>query len=95
MAEISPKDIIQRRQSLVIQEIDGDVVILNLDSGEYYGLAEVGVEIWKRIEQPQNVQSLIDSLIADFEGDAEVIQADVLEFLNNMQEEGIIEQADS
>lgn len=62
-------------------EIDGEAVLIGLESGRYFGLDSIGTEIWKRIEQPCRLDRLCADLAEAFEGDPAVIAAETRAFL--------------
>ena len=41
--------IIVRNVELLDSEIDGEIVMMNIESGKYFGMNKVGSEIWKMI----------------------------------------------
>jgi hypothetical protein len=75
---------IQRKPDLVFHELDGEIVMLDNESGQYFGLDPIGSSIWELIEQPIVVNDLIDDLIAEFDVKKEQCIVDVLEFLTDL-----------
>ena len=69
----------------------GDVVILGLKDGVYYELNEVGTCIWRLIQQPCSVQSVVDTLLADYDVPARQCLVDVLALAEDMVERGLVE----
>lgn len=67
------------------------VVILNLKSGVYYELKEVGTHVWNLLQQPCSVQSILDKLLEEYEVDAERCEADLLALTENLARYGLIE----
>ena len=82
---------VQRGQGQAYTEIDGEVVMMTIDSGKYYGLAGIGSRIWVLIEQPMEVSKLCGLLLDEFEVDRETCEADLLVFLNEMETQGLLE----
>lgn len=74
----------------LVAELDGDVVIMSIDTGTYYGLDAVGACVWKLLEQPRTFAEVIDGVVERFEVGAEVVEKDLTAFLNEMQAEGIV-----
>ena len=74
----------------LVAELDGDVVIMSIDTGTYYGLDAVGACVWKLLEQPRTFADVIDGVVEHFEVDAEVVEKDLTAFLKEMQSEGIV-----
>ena len=52
-------------QEQISCDLGEEAVILNLKSGEYYGLDPVGAKIWGWLETPQAVVQLRDRLVED------------------------------
>jgi hypothetical protein len=67
------------------------VVILNLKDGVYYELKEVGTRVWSLLQQPTSVQSILDTLLEEYEVDAERCEADLLALTENLAQYGLIE----
>lgn len=74
----------------LVAELDGDVVIMSIDTGTYYGLDAVGACVWKLLEQPRTFAEVIDGVVQQFEVDAEVVEKDLTAFLSEMRSEGIV-----
>ncbi len=72
----------------------GAVVILGLKDGVYYELNEVGARIWRLIQQPRSVQSVIDTLLAEYDVPARQCAADVLALAEDMVNQGLIDICD-
>jgi DNA integrity scanning protein DisA with diadenylate cyclase activity len=78
-------------QEQVASEVAGDVTILNLKNGTYYGLSDVGATVWQLLSEPRHVTELVDRVVAEYEVEAAQCQWDVLELLSNLEQEGLID----
>lgn len=76
--------IVQRNPKLIANQMDGEIVMMSIDNGEYYGLDEVGSRIWELLEQPVSIGKLIDSLMMEFEVGREECYQDTMEFLGDL-----------
>jgi hypothetical protein len=47
----------------ISRDLDGEAVILNMKSGVYCGLNEVGAHIWQLIQEPMSVGHIRDILL--------------------------------
>jgi hypothetical protein len=70
--------------------VDEEIVILSVERGNYYGLDDIGSEIWRRLETPVRVDMLCDALTAKYEGDRATIERDVLQLLESLAADGLI-----
>jgi hypothetical protein len=69
----------------------GEVVILGLEEGMYYELDGAGAHIWRLIQQPRSVQSIVDTLLAEYDVSAQRCMADVLELAEDMVAQGLVD----
>ena len=72
-------------------EVHGDVVLMSVEYGSCYGLDAVGSAIWKRLEQPATVGAIQKDCRAQYDGDAEQIDGDVVQLLESMVAQHLLE----
>jgi Coenzyme PQQ synthesis protein D (PqqD) len=75
----------------VSSDLGGEVAILDLKAGVYYGLDAVGARIWSLIQEPRNVNEIRDILLEEYEVEPERCERDLLVLLQRLADEGIIE----
>lgn len=75
----------------VSAELANEEVILNLKNNVYYGLNEVGAEIWKYIKQSKSVSEIIDHILDQYEVERQQCEQDILAILNDLWEAELIE----
>lgn len=68
-----------------------EIALLSVQRGRYYGLNPMASEIWKRLANPLSMGELTGSMIRDYRGDPQRIEAEVEELLRRLTEEGLIE----
>ncbi|MBN2275195.1 MAG: lasso peptide biosynthesis PqqD family chaperone [Bacteroidales bacterium] len=88
--EITPDTVLQRKPELLFNEIDGEVVMLSIENGEYYGMDKVGSRIWELLEQPIKMNELTNILICEFEVSNQQCVEESLEFLSKLYEKKLI-----
>ena len=74
--------------------IDGEAVIINLDSGNYYSLVEEGSFIWSLVEKGASASELQNMVSRTYQGDAQQIDRGVQELLAQLQQENLIVPVD-
>jgi Coenzyme PQQ synthesis protein D (PqqD) len=87
---IADAAIVSRSPSVLTAEVDGEIVMMSIEQGHYFGLDQIGSDIWKRIEPPCSFAALIDGLAADYEADRTTIVTDVQNLLGHMVERDIV-----
>jgi hypothetical protein len=75
----------------VSSDLGGEVAILDLKAGVYYGLDAVGARIWSLIQEPRTVNEIRDILLEEYEVEPERCERDLLALLQRLADEGIIE----
>ncbi len=77
-------------QGQISSDLAGESVILDLTSGVYYGLNEVGAKIWQLIQQPCTIQAIQHSLLQEYDVDPQICTQDLLQLLQELQAAGLI-----
>ncbi len=72
-------------------DLAGEAVMLNLKNGVYYGLDPVGARIWSLIQEPRLVREIRDTVLDEYDVDAEQCEHEVLTLLSEMAGHGLIE----
>lgn len=62
---------------VVYREVDGEVVLLNTSTGQYYSLDAVGSRIWSLVTPGASRQVVLETLLAEFDVDEARLKADV------------------
>lgn len=79
----------------VSSDLGGEVAILDLKAGTYYGLDEVGNRIWGLIQEPRSVEEVREALLSEYEVDPGRCERDLLSLLQNLADEGLVEVTDA
>jgi hypothetical protein len=78
------------KPDVLATEVDDSAVLLDIESGRYFGFDPVGSDIWTRIAQPQQVDALCHDLMQRYDAPIDRIRAGVLDFLNDLAAKGLI-----
>lgn len=86
-----PAATFRRSTHQVSCKIHEEVAILHTERAIYFGLQGVGAWIWDALEQPRSVADLCTSIEAEFDVAPDECQADVVQILANLREEGLVD----
>lgn len=78
----------------VSSDLGGEVAILNLRAGMYYGLDDVGARVWQLLQEPAVVGDIQATIAQEYEVEPTRAREDVLALLKQMADEGLIEVDD-
>ena len=82
--------VLSRRMGLMTADMNGSAVMMDIMSGKYYNLGEVGGRIWELLEEPMTVNALVQKLTAEYDVSAEQCRADIEPFLNILLDRGLL-----
>lgn len=76
---------------VVAKEVGGEIVLLDLASGTYFGLNEVGGRIWQMIDGQSCTLAQIYAVIeAEYDAEAQQVRADVMTLLDELRQRQLI-----
>jgi len=81
-------------ESVISVELDGETVLLNVESGVYFGLDSVGTAIWRCLAEGCDENDLCNRLLDEFEIELPVLRADVADFLAELRANGLLQPAE-
>lgn len=75
---------------VVVRELDGEAVLLHLETGIYFGLDRIGTQIWRGLARQDPMDTVVAGLVDEYEVDAPTAQADVLRLIDRLKEKGLL-----
>lgn len=81
--------VVQSR-NYIASDMNGERVLLCVDSGKYYNLGVMGSIIWDMLEQPVKVGEIVQNLLDQYEIDRPSCEAEVFAFLAKLNAEGLV-----
>ena len=84
--EISPE--------VLFQEVSGEMVLLDLESEQYFGLDAVGARVWALLNEGLAEPTVVDTLLQEYEVERATLEADVAELLEQLAGAGLIRYVD-
>ncbi|MBI2818954.1 MAG: PqqD family protein [Acidobacteria bacterium] len=90
--KFSLQDTVRISEDVVFRELDGEAVLLNLASGIYFGLNEVGTRIWTLLGQDGALQRVFDAMKQQYDVVPERLEKDLLELVEQMYSKGLVQE---
>lgn len=88
---VSPEAVVRARPDQVSSDLEGEVVILDLRSGNYFGLEEVGARVWELIQEPITVEGLLAAILDEYDVERERCRRDLSALLRALEGRGLVE----
>jgi hypothetical protein len=82
-----------RRPELQAVEMDGELVMMGHEQGEYYGLRDVAASIWDHLAQPRTIEELVVLVCEEWTVTPEVCRPDIVAFLDDLLLRKLAEEA--
>lgn len=79
----------------VAADMMGEAVILNINSGIYFGLNPVGTRVWELVQQPISMQAIQQIIMDEYDVDPERVEQDVQRLLGKLVDAGLVEVIDA
>jgi len=81
--------------SVFAQEVDGEMVLLDMNSENYFGLDEVGTSIWQAIEAEDGMlERVLGVLLDEYDVAEDILRQDLLAFVEKLTQSGLVEVLD-
>ena len=90
MHTISASDCFVVSPSVVFRELSGEAVLLNLESGVYYGLDPVGTRVWSLLNQNHALSMVCSIMVEEFDVEPDVLERDVITLVGDLRDKGLI-----
>ncbi|MGD8535051.1 MAG: PqqD family protein [Candidatus Aminicenantes bacterium] len=82
--------IIYKNERVPWRIIEGEAILVKVDSGEVIHLNEVAAEIWRIIDGKRKISEIIDHIQKDFDVEREQSEKDTLEFIKSLSDINLV-----
>jgi len=83
------RDSITIPDDVLFRELDGEAVLLNLETGVYFGLNGVATRMWQLISARHTLAVVLDTLAGEYDADLKILEADLLELVRQLCSNGL------
>ncbi len=77
----------------VFRELGDEAVVLNLESGMYFGLNGVALRIWQLIDQLGQLPAVRDAVVAEFDVDPDAADRDLTNLVEELLARGLVKMS--
>jgi hypothetical protein len=79
--------------AVLFRDLEGEAVLLNTVTGNYYGLDKVGARMWQCLTESGSVSEAYSVLLQEFDVTPERLQADLLVFVDKLCDKALLSRA--
>jgi Coenzyme PQQ synthesis protein D (PqqD) len=88
---ISFTDKVKVTDKILVSALEGESVLLNLESEKYFGLDEIGTRMLSLLNESNSVEAAYESLLQEYDVEKDVLRSDLLNLVEELEGEGLIE----
>ena len=83
------------RPDVLVRELRGEAVLLDLASESYFGLDDVGTGMWRALTTSPSIEGALDSLLDEYDVTREQLARDLEAFVAKLTSAGLVELQDA
>lgn len=80
-------------EDVLISNVQGESVLLNLNSERYFGLDEVGTRMLSVLTASNSIQTAYEALLEEYEVENEALRRDLADLIDRLVDQGLLEVA--
>ena len=92
MAKLDFKRPVRAAEDVLLRELEGESVLLDLRTEMYFGLDTVGTRMWHVVTGAPSVDDACSTLLGEYEVTPELLRADLEALLGQLLDQGLLEQ---
>jgi len=85
---------VKKAPDVLLQDLNGEAVLLNLANGQYYGMDENSYHMYKTLTSSSSVQAAYETLSQEYEIDPGQLKSDLEKFLAHLLDNGLVINVD-
>jgi|694.fasta_scaffold68172_2 hypothetical protein len=88
---ITQQTIITRKEQAFATELGDELVIMDIEAGNYITLNKLGKVIWDLLEKPHSINELVGKLLERFEVEEVQCRTETLSFIDELEKNKLID----
>ena len=88
--DVSLADRVAIHPSVLSREVGGETVLLNLESGVYYGLDAVGTRAWNLLAQDNTLAGVCSIMLDEYDVASDALQRDLTALVQELCEKHLL-----
>jgi hypothetical protein len=78
-----------RKEGLITADMDGETVMMDIETGKYYNLGRTGGDIWKFLENHHTVDRIVDEMMEIYDVERAECEKETKSFLTQLIDAGL------
>ena len=87
---LSLDSIVTISDDVAFRDLEGEAVMLNLESSLYFGLNHVGTRIWFLIQEYRSLRKVFEAMRAQYRVNPEMLERDLFNLVEKLRAKGLV-----
>ena len=80
--------------NVTVTTVDENVVLFNFETGDFYGIGEVGAKVFSMLGECPNFGAILKQIQLEYDVSEETLRADLIALFGELQKNGLVELTD-
>ena len=80
---------------VMFRQLSGESILLNLNNEQYFGLDDIGTQMWILLSQSGSIELAYRDLIQEYQVDPDQLRCDLAELVQSLSEQGLVDIVDA
>ena len=89
-SKFSGETVFRKVADLLESDVDEEIVALDMDKGQCYGLNAVGSRVWRLLDTPMSLEDICRTLQDEYEVEPALCREQIGRLLADLQSEGLV-----
>ena len=89
---VTLNDSLRIPDGVATRKLGDETILLNLETGTYFGLDAVGSRFLELLEQYGDISVAHRTMLAEFDVQSQTLEADILRLVEEMRSKGLLEE---
>lgn len=85
-----PERIVRISEQVVYKPVGDELVLLDFQSGMYYGLDPIAVRVWELIAAQHPLGEIVETMLAEYDVPRETLEGDIDALLEELERRGLV-----
>jgi Coenzyme PQQ synthesis protein D (PqqD) len=76
---------------VLVRFLEGESVLLNLETERYFGLDKTGTRMWQLVTASPNIDAAYQELLGEYDVEPELLRSNLTELLGRLVDNGLLQ----
>ena len=81
---------IRFKKDVIFSDLQDEMIIMDMNSGRYFGLNETGAKIWSLLDKHDDLKKVVKNLCDEYEISKEKCEKEIIQFIKGLQQKELI-----